>query len=185
MMRQRRAGNSGMTLLELVVGSAIFMMMIGLVMVLLGAGQDSYNTGVIRSNLRERAAAALERIVTEVRPAGVSTLEVYDGGTLTNTNGDRVDFRKAVGSDGFDPTWGNRVSYRLSGDNVLRIELRDSGQVISQGVVNGGVSDLYFEVSRDTNGAEKLLIRLTLQAAAAGGRPPHTATAQTTVTFRN
>ena len=118
--------------------------------------------------------------------AGLSTVEVYDGGVLTNTTGDRVDFRKAVGSDGWEPTWGNKVSFRNVGDRVLRVETDDVGSVISQGRIVGDVTELHFERTTDAAGAEELLIRLSLESPrVVGTRPAYESSVHTTVTFRN
>jgi len=184
-MIKRRTGREGMTLLEVVVGSAIFAAMIGIAMMLLKSGQDAYSAGVVVSNLRQKATSTLDRMAVELRLAGVSTVGVYDGGTLTNTTGDRADFKKAVGSDGFEPIWGNTISFRLNGDRVERLELDDGGNVISQGAITSRASELYFERSTVGAGADRLTIRVTLVVPQVGGtRKPYTATAETTVTFR-
>jgi len=182
----KRSRIAGLTMIEILIGVAVFAIIVTLAMVILQTGQSSFSAGVAVSSVRRRASSSLDRIAMELRMAGLSTVEVYDGGVLTNTTGDRVDFRKAVGSDGWEPTWGDKISFQNVGDQVIRVETDDGGSVISQGRIVGDVTELYFERITDAAGAEQLLIRLGLEAPqVAGTRPAYGSSVRTTVTFRN
>jgi len=182
----KRSRSVGLTMIEIMVGLAVFALISTLAMVILQRGQSNFSAGVAVSSLRRRASESLDRIAMEVRMGGLSTVEVYDEGVLTNTTGDRVDFRKAVGSDGWEPTWGNKVSFRHVGDEIIRFEIGSGSSVISQGRIASDVAELYFERNTDADGAEQLLIRLGLQVPhVAGTRPPYASSVHTTVTFRN
>ena len=182
----RRSRAAGLTMIEILIGVAVFALIVTVAMVVLQRGQSNFSAGVAVANLRQRAGSALDRIATELRMGGLSTVEIYEGGVLTNTTGNRVDFRRSVGSDGYEPIWGNRVSFRQVGDEVLRLELDSGGSVVSQGRITSDVTELHFERITDVGDAEQVLIRLDLQVPHfAGTRPPYASSVHTTVTFRN
>jgi len=185
-MFKKRSRSAGLTMIEILIALAVFGIILTLAMIILLRGQSTFSAGVAVSSLRRRAASSVDRIATELRMGGLSTVEIYDGGVLTNTTGNRVDFRRSVGSDGYEPVWGNTVSFRQVGDRVIRYEVDSGGSVVSEGRIVGDVTELHFERTTDAAGAEQVLIRLSVEVRhAADTRPPYVSSFHTTVTFRN
>ena len=96
---RRRAG---FTLVELLVAAALLILVFGSVALVGGTSQRAYRTGTVVSHLESQVAITMERIVSDLRTAGVDTLAPDP---IQGVGGRDVQYVQATGMQGGVVQW--------------------------------------------------------------------------------
>lgn len=108
MKKQRSC--KGTTAIELVLSTAILVLILGFAGLLGSTGQGAYLESNAKTGQELRARRALDRVTSELATAGQSTLFPTPGGFFGT---DEVTFQQAVGAAGTTAQWGPLTRIRL------------------------------------------------------------------------
>ena len=98
-----------MTLLEVLIASAILVTVLSVVYMLLLTTHESYTTGSRLADIQGQSRIVLQQLAEELRQAGRSNIVVSD----TNEEGDReIQFQVNTGYDGSTIIWSTPITYR-------------------------------------------------------------------------
>lgn len=104
----RRTRRSGFTLLEVVLASALLSAVLGAALMVVQRGKSAMAEGHLHARAEARAHRALERVVAELRGAGIDALTpAINPNGLTSTA--TLTFDPIVGVSGAAPIWGQPI----------------------------------------------------------------------------
>lgn len=144
-MVQRRSRRSGFTMLEVTISSALLGVVLGASMMVTLSGKRALTQGMLRARAEAKARRAVERVVSELRSAGIDGLTpaiADDGSTSTST----VTYFPIEGVQNGTPIWGDST-------RIARIA---SPEDANDGVDNdsdGLVDEGQLVLTRDVGGA--------------------------------
>lgn len=175
--------SQGFTLLEVMISSAIFVIVVGSVYGLLAGSSRLYATTMTLEHIQEQARRVVDEMAQELRLADQATL------SITTVNGSsQIVFRQITGVTGSVPQWSANITwnYQTSAVDANGNRLVDEGRVVRtfngrsitkcNNVLQGG---LVF-----TRTGDVILIRLTLIGTDAQNKVIQTF-AETSVSVRN
>jgi prepilin-type N-terminal cleavage/methylation domain-containing protein len=190
----------GFTLIEIMIVACIFGLITASVYGLMTSTTEVYDVGVVISSLEGRSRATMDLITDELQGAVAASL--IPAAPSAPFGASTISFQKNVGYDGFNITWGDPTTIGFDGagavnkiylsrplagvgwTNIARdvrdyLEGEDANGIDDNG--NGLIDEegLSFELNGST-----LTIRLSLEIVDHNGRT-HTATEETSVSFRN
>ncbi|MHC4954315.1 MAG: prepilin-type N-terminal cleavage/methylation domain-containing protein [Planctomycetota bacterium] len=123
----------GFTLIEVVLGAAIFSVIAGIGLGLVMTGQQSYSTSTHQMHASTRASAVMERILEEVRHASVSGEDIDN-----DDDPDDLDSHDRNGNGRIDDDWSladgetaQELAFNVVGNNAVisdRIAFRFDGE---------------------------------------------------------
>lgn len=109
----KRRSRSGFTLLEVVLAAALLASVMGAALMVVQRGKSAMAEGHLHARAEARAQRALERVVAELRGAGIDALTpALNPNGLTSTSS--VTFEPIIGVSGAAPVWGNPVRIALA-----------------------------------------------------------------------
>ncbi len=161
----------GVTLVELLVVTAVVGLLMAGLLGLIQVGIQSYTWGAARVEAQQSARVALERMAKELRDAG------YDPtgsglAAVVAAEPERVVFQRDLNGNGvIDPT-GERVTILLRpGERILRREAGGGAQPLVEGVRRFRLQ--YFDRRRTPTAdpARVALIRMTVETGRPGAGP--------------
>jgi hypothetical protein len=122
-MRRRRAGEAGVSLIEIVVAVAVLVGMVGVTFGLMSRAQDLQGLELTQADLQARGRAALERMVRELRDSSRGTFSGLVAGASSIT------FQRATGFDGSSVLWGPQetLEWRVSPGEIPDNGVDDNG----------------------------------------------------------
>jgi prepilin-type N-terminal cleavage/methylation domain-containing protein len=134
---------SGLTLVEVVVATAIFSVAMTTVLGVLLSTETHVRTATTRQRLVERSRRLADVLVRELRDANFTAADLEPNAPLDDTS---LEFRKVVG---YDPTTGVALSPPRASNTFRRIWLAPGGKITVDVpgfsyVVAEGVADLRF-----------------------------------------
>ena len=104
----RRSRRSGFTLLEVTLATALLAAVLGAALMVVQRGKSAMAEGHLHARAEARAHRALERVLAELRGAGVDALTpAINANGLTSTS--TLTFDPVLGVSGAAPVWGSPV----------------------------------------------------------------------------
>jgi prepilin-type N-terminal cleavage/methylation domain-containing protein len=100
--RAQVAGRAGFTLIEMLISSAIMAVILGAIGLTVLRGKENFRQGVSTAVLDARGRRVLERIVTEMQGAEITSLTPNPTPPLGSSN---LRFRSSAGYNGTTPLW--------------------------------------------------------------------------------
>lgn len=179
-MMMRHDSRRGMSLLEVMVASAILVLVGAIIYAVLSGGSKTYDATTRLTHIQEQGRRVVDEMAGELREADLSTL-VVGANTVT--------FRKNTGFAGGVPTWGPNITYSMQASTVDANENGGGDDRLLQRA-QAGSNPLTLTHYIAPNGlvftltGSNLLIRVTLRSADGSGKTI-TAFVESSVTLRN
>ncbi|MGH7409069.1 MAG: PilW family protein [Candidatus Methylomirabilales bacterium] len=179
-MRGRRA-ETGHSLVELLVATAIMGLLMAATLSLLQSGLAAWGWGAGRIEAQQAVRAALERMARELREAGYDPTGAGIEAILVAESA-RIVFQRDLNGNGLiDPTR-DRVTYLLRpSETTLRRDAGGGAQPLAEGVRRFALSYLDRDGAPTTDPARIASVRIEIESGRAGPE----ATMATLVTLRN
>ena len=182
-MRPNRK-TSGFTMLEVMIASAILVIMASAIFSLLAGSSQFYSTSVSLEHIQEQSRRVVDEIAEELRMADQATLAI-----TTVSGSHQIVFRRITGVTGGVPQWSTNITwnYQTSAVDANGNRIVDEGRVVR--TFNGRAITKCHNVEQGgglsfTRTGDVILIRLTLIGTDAKGKLIRTFS-ETSVSVRN